>query len=263
VAPDVPRVTISLYHCAVSDLGFSMFFTGFLFVGAVSASAAFASMIVFFQPRAVLRALNQLAPDVVWFKDTNDRRVALTIDDAPSDETRAILEVLEQHGAHATFLVIASRVAGREDVLREIVAKGHELGNHMTEDVPSFRLSPKEFEGEFNRADATVTDFQPRTVWFRPGHGFFTGSMLKYVKRRGYRLVLGDVFPFDTHFGPRFCVTHLLHNVRPGSIMILHDGATGRGEGRARRTARTLARVLPALAARGYRVVSLSELYDE
>jgi peptidoglycan-N-acetylglucosamine deacetylase len=76
------------------------------------------------------------------------------------------------------------------------------------------------------------------------------------LQRHGYRCVLGSVYPFDATIPSAAWATgYILRNVRPGAIVVLHDGG-----GRGRRTARVLAEVLPELRRRGYRVVSLSEL---
>ncbi|MEX2283412.1 MAG: hypothetical protein WEE89_13095 [Gemmatimonadota bacterium] len=80
--------------------------------------------------------------------------------------------------------------------------------------------------------------------------------MVRVAAERGYRTVLGSVYPFDAQIPlPRFLSWYILQTVRPGGIIILHDGPE-----RGPRTAEVLRRVLPALSSRGYQVVSLSEL---
>jgi peptidoglycan/xylan/chitin deacetylase (PgdA/CDA1 family) len=80
--------------------------------------------------------------------------------------------------------------------------------------------------------------------------------MLSILHRHGYRCALGSVYPFDAKIGfSGFAAHHVLWNVRPGSIIILHDhGARGK------RTALALVTILPELNRRGFRVVPLSEL---
>jgi peptidoglycan/xylan/chitin deacetylase (PgdA/CDA1 family) len=80
--------------------------------------------------------------------------------------------------------------------------------------------------------------------------------MLEAAERLGYRCALGTVYPLDAHVAsPAFATGVIRAAVRPGAVIVLHDGG-----GRGRRTARTLQRVLPALRARGYRIVTLSDL---
>jgi peptidoglycan/xylan/chitin deacetylase (PgdA/CDA1 family) len=70
--------------------------------------------------------------------DTRAKAVALTLDDGPDAATTpAILDLLRQHGARATFLLITSRVPGNEELVRRMLAEGHEIGNHMPRDEPS------------------------------------------------------------------------------------------------------------------------------
>src|SRR5436190_986194 len=86
--------------------------------------------LIYKPPSAFIALLAHHWPDVLWRVPLppTTKVVALTIDDAPSEHTRAILRLLRANGAHATFFVIGGQVAGREDVLAEIVAEGHELG---------------------------------------------------------------------------------------------------------------------------------------
>jgi peptidoglycan/xylan/chitin deacetylase (PgdA/CDA1 family) len=92
--------------------------------------------------------------------------------------------------------------------------------------------------------------------WMRPASGWYSSAMVAIAKTHGYRMALGSVFPYDTHI-PSACFArhHIEINVRPGAIIVLHDGRD-----RGQRTAEVLQRLLPSLRARGYQVVTLSEL---
>ena len=90
--------------------------------------------------------------------------------------------------------------------------------------------------------------------WLRPGFGWVDDEMLRTMERAGYRCALGSIYPYDAHLASvRLSVAYVLSNVRPGAVIVLHEG----GE-RGRRTIEVLRTVLPALAARGYRVVTNS-----
>lgn len=186
------------------------------------------------------------------------RAVALTIDDGPdAARTPRILQVLREHGARATFFLISAHVAGEEALVWRIVAEGHELGNHLTRDEPSSRLSAVAFDAAVREAGAVLERFAP-VRWLRPGSGWYTPEMLAAIERAGYRCALGSVYPYDAHVpSVRFAAAYILANVRPGAVIVLHDRGARGG-----RTAETLLRVLPALRRRGYEVVSLSELVD-
>jgi peptidoglycan/xylan/chitin deacetylase (PgdA/CDA1 family) len=212
---------------------------------------------IFFQPRWLLSIAELIIPGVIYFVETNQPVVALTIDDGPdSITTPKILEILSQHQASATFFLISSRIEGNESLVSELVNQGHELGNHLTKDEPSIQLSPAEFETALLEAHQAISSFaEPH--WLRPASGWYNARMLKTAHEHSYRVALGDVFPYDTNISSSwFATNHILFNVRSGSIIILHDGGV-RGE----ITASTLAKTLPELHRRGFQVVTLSELF--
>ena len=203
-----------------------------------------------------VRRLAKGNPRVLYFVETSAKAVALTIDDGPDPiTTPAILDVLARNGAHATFFIIASRVPGSEGLLRRMLDEDHELGNHLMRDEPSIKLSPEEFEQQLLDSHDVLSEFAPMQ-WFRPGSGKYNARMLATLEKHGYRCALGSVYPFDPQirwswFSRRF----ILSNVQAGSVVILHDwGSKGK------RTHKTLSKLLPALRARGFRVVTLTEL---
>lgn len=198
-------------------------------------------------------------PGAIYKVDTDSRKIALTIDDVPDPQTtRQILTVLRQYNVRATFFVMSDGAEAHPEIIRDIVADGHELGHHMTADEPSYKLSPENFAGKFQRADSLLASFQqPR--WFRPGSGFYRRWMTNHVESydRPYQMALGSVYPYDTIIpSVRFALTYIRLNVKPGAIVILHDGGS-----RGQRTAKTLAVLLPELLCKGYQIVSLSDLY--
>ena len=227
--------------------------------GALAATIVAAGAVVLWQPHWLVAMVAARSPHVLYFVETSEPVVALTIDDGPDLETTPkILHVLATHRAHATFFLITDRVAANEEVVAQIVAEGHELGNHLTRDEPSIDLSPRAFEASLMEADGVLSRFAPAR-WVRPGGGWYNASMLSTTRSRGYRVALGSVYPYDAEIPSRqFAIRHVSRNTRPGSIIILHDGGA-----RGRRTVAVLERVLPELQRRGLRVVTISELVDE
>jgi peptidoglycan/xylan/chitin deacetylase (PgdA/CDA1 family) len=207
-------------------------------------------------PEWLVDRLATLRPGCLYRVATARPVVALTIDDGPdSISTPEILSQLRRHDARATFFLIAGRVAGLEQIVRALVAGGHELGNHFTSDRPGIRLRPDEFEADLLQAHGLLAGFAPVT-WARPGSGWYSASMIDAMRRQGYRCALGSVYPFDVIIpSVSFAARYLLHNARPGAILVLHDAGA-----RGMRTARILNEVLPELRRRGYRVITLTEL---
>lgn len=205
--------------------------------------------------RDMARALDKVLPGVHYAKSNEDHKVALTIDDVPSSATTCILETLRRHQAHGTFFVTTGRIPGREGILERLVHEGHELGNHMVDDTPSYSLTEKGFTEQLHEAHRALERYQvPR--WFRPASGVYSRRIIEEARKLGYSIALGDVFPFDTHVpSPERCARYINSHTRGGSIIILHDG-----EERGVRAAATLDLVLPALQQRELEIVTLSSL---
>ena len=216
------------------------------------------ALTLFFQPRWILAIAESVIPGVVYFAKTEQPFIAITIDDAPNSTTTSlILDVLKKYEVAVTFFIISSQILGNEKIVEKIVSDGHELGNHMTEDQPSIKLSPEEFEQDLLKAHSIISKFG-KLRWLRPASGWYNSAMVNIAQKHNYRVALGSVFPYDTNIKSSWFATNfILFNVRPGSIIILHDG-NSRGE----RTAATLEKILPELKKRGYKFVTLSKLFQ-
>jgi peptidoglycan/xylan/chitin deacetylase (PgdA/CDA1 family) len=182
--------------------------------------------------------------------------VALTVDDGPdATTTPAILEELHRHGARATFFLITERVRNREQLVHQVLAEGHEIGNHLTRDRAAIWLTADEFIRDLEAAHRVLAPYGA-VRWARPGSGWYSQTMVAAMQRKGYQCALGSVYPYDATIpSVAFASWYIRRNVRPGAVLILHDGGA-----RGRRTAAILRRVLPSLQRHGFRVVSLSEL---
>jgi peptidoglycan/xylan/chitin deacetylase (PgdA/CDA1 family) len=207
-------------------------------------------------PNWLVDALATWYPGCLYRTRSPEPRVALTIDDGPDPfSTPLILAELRREGVRATFFLIGERVSGQEKLVRKLAAEGHELGNHGARDHPAILLSRDAFETDLLRAHEALARFGPVT-WARPGSGWYSREMIEIMQRHGYRCALGSVYPLDATIPwELFAVRYILRNVRPGAVLVLHDGRT-----RGLRTARVLREVLPELRRRGYAGVTLSAL---
>lgn len=212
-------------------------------------------------PNILIRYCQRRWPDVLFHVPTDKKVVALTIDDAPSTHTTEILRLLQLHNAAATFFLIGSQIPEYEHILVDLVRAGNELANHAMYDEPSRALSDDMLREQIRTVHARIqeayaaagTQTEPENWLFRPGSGFFSSRMRIVVKELGYRLVLGDVYPHDPQVPYwKLNASHILSMVKPGSIIICHDGRSW--------TMPMLQKVLPELGRRGYTIVTVSDL---
>lgn len=258
----MPRPSVRLLRLPTSRARRRRLFTMFLaFCVFITFVTPF--YIIYKPPNFLIRYFARRWSDVLWHVPlpAGKKIVALTIDDAPSGFTEEILSVLAENDAKATFFVIGGQVGGREDVLRDVVAGGNELGNHAMHDEPSRSLKPetlaaemREVEGYINSTYTSIHLSHPRR-YFRPGSGFFSTRMREQLKRMGYRMVLGSVYPHDPQISwPEVNAKHVLSMAKPGSIIVCHDRRSW--------TAPMLRKVLPELKRRGYTVTTVTGLLE-
>lgn len=218
--------------------------------------------LIYKPPRWLIRYFKRRWPDVLWDIPTSKKLVALTIDDAPSAHTREILDILHANDATATFFVIGSHIPGRSAVLQDAIRAGNELANHAMYDEPSRSLSDPSLSAQLRAVQNSINGLyaaadcqRPKegTKYFRPGSGFFSSRMRALVRDLGFQIVLGSVYPHDPQVPFwRLNARHILGMLRPGAVIICHDGREW--------TVPMLRRVLPEIRRRGYRIVTVTEL---
>lgn len=220
--------------------------------------------IIYKPPSLLIRYFQARWPDVLFHADgVKEKVIALTIDDAPSDYTAQILEILQENDAKATFFVIGGQVDGREGALRAAVEAGMELGNHAMRDEASRGLADAELREQIQRVEILIAEAYSRSSvageparYFRPGSGFFSARMRALVGELGYRLVLGDIYPHDPQIPYwRVNAKHILSMLKPGGIIICHDRRSW--------TVPMLRKVVPEMKRRGWRITSVSGLLEQ
>jgi peptidoglycan-N-acetylglucosamine deacetylase len=211
---------------------------------------------------------------LIWSVPTVEPVAALTFDDGPDPElTPRILEVLAEHGVQATFNLMGWNALRHPDLVRAVVAAGHELGNHTWTHQDLAFQSTLQTRHQLQRGrEAIERTAGVRPRFFRPPRGNLTGSAIASAAELGYDVLLWSVTRGAAGVGtPASVVDHLVGTVAPGDVVALHDGI-GRGTfdpggpGAHQLRARRLVEVqaLPAavegLLGRGLRLVTVSAL---
>ena len=189
-------------------------------------------------------------------------RFALTFDDGPSPRnTPGLLDLLARHGAHATFFVIANRARKHRELMRRMVAEGHEAAIHGGLHVPPWLLPPPLLLRDVDQAAAAVHDVCGRPArHYRAPFGLMFPPQAAAVRSRGLTPVLGNVYPRD--FGLRMSATiaaRVIERLEPGSIVILHDSSALADPDRSP-TVGAVDAILKEAAARSLRSVTVAEL---
>ena len=196
---------------------------------------------------------------------TEKKAVALTFDDGPHPRhTPWLLDMLAAKNIHATFFVVGRRVRRYRNILARTFDEGHEIGNHSDHHVPLSALPAAIIARELKvcgKLIEGVTGTQPR--FMRPPMGWINDKVLGISRQLGYEPVIGSIHPQDSRQpGLPVILRRLRRRVKPGAIIILHDGAWRIGASR-QQTLQAVDIFTDEMLNRGYTFPTLSALVDE
>ncbi|MCE3008143.1 MAG: polysaccharide deacetylase family protein [Bacteroidetes bacterium] len=170
--------------------------------------------------------VQHLFPRMQWRQPHSAGAVYLTFDDGPTPGiTPWVLEVLRAYGAKATFFVVGHRVAKYPELARQIVAEGHQLGNHTYHHPNGWKTGPRQYLMELARTRRIIQRVTGQQAQlFRPPYGKLN-IPAKWAIQRQYRIVMWDVLArdFDPRYSASDCLDAVMRHTRAGSIIVLHD----------------------------------------
>ena len=223
-------------------------------LGAALALLAGATLTVFQISRA--RCFS-LVGEAICRVETSAPLVALTFDDGPTPEGVALTTAaLRETGAHATFFLIGGAIQGNEPLVHQLLAEGHEVGNHSYSHERMIFHSRGWYEDEVMRTDGLLRAAGvPAPTLFRPPYGKKLIGLPNALARHNYRMIMWDVEDPPGATTARAYADAVLRQARPGSIILMHVMY------RTNRIAReALPLVLRGLRERGLSVVTVGEL---
>lgn len=188
--------------------------------------------------------------------NTTEKIIAFSFDDGPHPEyTPQVLALLAQYKATASFFVIGKHIHGNENLLTQMIAEGHSIGNHSYSH--SFFISFKNVQGfkdELNQtAELIFQVIGKRIKLFRPPYGVTTPSLAKAVKLLDCRIIGWNIRSLDTtHDSVEVITRRVLSQMKPGAIILLHDTSS--------KTVHVLAQTLHFAQQQGYKMVSVERL---
>ncbi|MDT5271498.1 MAG: peptidoglycan-N-acetylglucosamine deacetylase [Acidobacteriota bacterium] len=192
--------------------------------------------------------------------NTSQRLVALTFDDGPTrDKTAEVLRLLREKNARATFFVTGAELEQNMSLGRDIVAAGHELGNHSYSHERMIFVTPSYVRREVEQTDELIRAAgYTGPIHFRPPYGKKLLALPFYLSRHDRTTITWDVEPdsiLAADADAEAITRHVLKRTRPGSIILLHVMYPSRVE-----TMRAVPLIIEGLERAGYRFVTVSEL---
>ncbi|MFA5119464.1 MAG: polysaccharide deacetylase family protein [Candidatus Omnitrophota bacterium] len=199
---------------------------------------------------------------VYWHGATTERKIALTFDDGPSQDTVRILEELKNRKVKATFFVIGKNVEKYPEIFERIVADGHAIGNHSYSHPDMFMEEPAMIRRQIRNTESAVRERCGQELYlFRPPYGVENSWLFREAGKHGYTIVKWSVSGFDWEIKNAEAIARrVIDKVKNGSIIILHDGRRLKQRISCQPTIDALPKIITSLEAKGYQFVTVPDL---
>lgn len=157
---------------------------------------------------------------------TDKRKVLLTFDDGPDERyTRVAIETLKRLNIKALFFVVGEKAEQHPELIQQIKADGHAIGNHTFRHNPKYLFYSKNaILNELQHTDAILKQNGIETEYFRPPLGVTNDALAWAVKQLKYKTIGWNIRSFDTRREPReIILSRVVRQLTGGNIVLLHD----------------------------------------
>lgn len=194
----------------------------------------------------------------IYYVDTEDKVCAISFDAAwGNEQTDTLLEILDRYQIKSTFFLVKQWVDKYPDDVKKIADQGHDVGNHSATHPHMSELSAADQLQEIcdcNDAIEEITGTCP--TLFRAPYGEYNNSLVQNLRSEGMYCIQWNIDSIDWKDPtPAEMVQRIESNLVPGSIILMHNGATN--------TPEALPMIIEAIQAQGYTIVPISELIPE
>ncbi len=188
-----------------------------------------------------------------------EKVVALTFDDGPwKQTTEQILDILKQNNIKSTFYFVGQAIQENPTIARKVFEEGHAIGNH-TWRHPMENIDAATAAQELGNTARLIYEATGgvRTYLMRPPGGNLEGELANYAKQQGYMVNMWSADSSDYLVSAPLIVDNVLSQVKPGGIVLMHDGGGDRAA-----TVEALPQIISTLQRQGYKFVTVPELME-
>jgi peptidoglycan/xylan/chitin deacetylase (PgdA/CDA1 family) len=186
-----------------------------------------------------------------------EKKIGLTFDDGPHENTLLVLDVLRQYNAKATFFCIGKNIETHPNFLKKIVEEGHTIGNHSYSHSPFFDFYGKDqVIDEIKQTDDLIESvLGKKTKLFRPPYGVTNPSIRRALAITRHQTIGWNIRSLDGVVkNEKFLLNRIIKRIKPGGIVLLHDTSM--------QTVNVLEQLLSFLQKNNYAVVPLEQLLN-
>lgn len=162
----------------------------------------------------------------VYSVEREDRVISVTFDASwGGDKTLAILDLLDQYNAKATFFLVGIWVDKYPELVKEIAARGHEIGNHSDSHAHFTQITEGQIRQELDACSDKIEALTgTRPTLFRPPYGDYDNKVVTVSRNEGYECVQWSIDSLDwKNRGTEDLIRRATTNVQPGDIILFHN----------------------------------------
>ena len=208
-----------------------------------------------------------LIPKFIFRVRIKENLVALTFDDGPHPEfTKKLLDLFKERGIKATFFVTGEKIEKYRDIVKRMIAEGHELGNHSYSHKNLIFKKKNMIIEEIERTDKLLRELGVRSdIHFRPPFGRLSFTAFTVLTSLNKKVIMWNVPTKDyKESDPKVILKKIYKRIKPGSIIVLHDSGVERTGKKIDRQATIIAvkQLIEELPKKGYEFRTVSELIN-
>lgn len=194
----------------------------------------------------------------IYYVDTQDKICSISFDAAwGNEQTNTLLDILDEYEVKSTFFLVKQWVDKYPDDVKEIAARGHDVGNHSSTHPHMAQLSAEQQVAEITDCNAAIEELTGSSpTLFRAPYGEYDNKLVENLRAEDMYCVQWNIDSLDWKDPtPDEMVERIKNKLVPGSVILMHNGATN--------TPEALPRIIEAIQSEGYTIVPLSELIPE
>jgi len=162
-------------------------------------------------------------PSLTWHKSRREKAIYLTFDDGPiPDVTAFVLKTLKSFDVKATFFCIGDNIRKHPDLFEQIIAEGHQIGNHTYNHLKGWKTETRTYIENFKNCQQLMA-----TTLFRPPYGRIKKKQIAGIKSLlpTTEIIMWDILSgdFDQTLSPEKCYQNVIKHTTNGSIIVFHD----------------------------------------
>lgn len=166
----------------------------------------------------------------LWHFSRSEKTIYLTFDDGPHPTiTPWLIDLLRKNNIKATFFCLAQNAEKHPNIIHQLLAEGHKIGNHGYEHLNGWKTNTQAYISNFTKGNAILNEIIGTAantyLPFRPPYGKLTWSQYQFIKTQAAPILMWDIISEDYNqlLTSESIITNVTSTTKNGSVIVFHD----------------------------------------